>query len=166
MHLLRAEDQGQDVKRKYLEMLEDHLANHEREGGFAELQGVTNRPDKTDKTTDGCSQPSKQRTDKTAKIASSYKIEAETLGLVATWAHEFGYISLHDPTTGEWHDMKTEDAPDWAKAEAFRRKDLYKGGNRKAYCLTSREMEELWEAEHPPDEEGIVEEYAIESEEE
>ncbi len=88
------------------------------------------------------------------------------MGLIATWSATFGYVSLHDATTGEWHDVRTTDAPGWAVGEARRRKDLYRDGNRKAYRLTSREMEELWEAEHPPEEEGIIEEYAIEHEQE
>jgi hypothetical protein len=90
--------------------------------------------------------------------------EAEKLGLVAQWSPEaFGFISLHDPTTGEWHDLKTEDAPPWAKNEAFKRKDLYKSGNRRAYRLSAREMERLWEEEHDvPDPEGIVEDYPVE----
>jgi hypothetical protein len=41
----------------------------------------------------------------------------------------------------------TNDAPDWAKREAFKRKELYRDGNRKAYRLTAREMEEIWEKE-------------------
>jgi hypothetical protein len=100
---------------------------------------------------------------KTAKITSGYKTEAEALGLVATWAHEFGHISLHDPTTGEWHDLKTQDAPGWAVGEAHRRKGLYKAGNRGAYRLTSGEMEEIWETGHP-DDEGIVEDHSLEEE--
>lgn len=89
--------------------------------------------------------------------------EADRLGLIARWSKEFGYISLHDPTSGEWHDLRTEDAPDWAKREAFKRRDLYRSGNRKAYRLTAREMEEMWEAERVP--EGIIEDYPIEEEE-
>ena len=101
----------------------------------------TNPPSKTSKTT-----------------------EAGRLGLVAAWSHEFGYVSIHDPTTGEWHDLKTNDAPGWAVGEAHRRKGLYKTGNRRAYRLTSREMEEGWEAEHPAPEEGIIEEHPVEEE--
>ncbi len=83
---------------------------------------------------------------KTAKTPS----DTERLGLVATWSVEFGYISLHDPTTGEWHDLQTKDAPDWAKREAFKRKELYRAGNRNAYRMTAREMEEIWEVEAVP----------------
>ena len=69
-------------------------------------------------------------------------------GLVAKWARkEFGFTSIHDPTTGEWHDLRTKDAPAWAKGEAMKRKELYKGGNRRAYDLTASEMQEIWELE-------------------
>jgi hypothetical protein len=111
------------------------------------------------KVKDGNAETSETRTDKTDR-----NTEAERLGLVATWSIEFGYVSLHDPTTGEWHDLRTEDAPGWAKREAFKRKELYKDGNRKAYRLTSREMEELWEVERVPEPEGIIEDHPIEEE--
>lgn len=77
--------------------------------------------------------------------------QASATGLIAKWSPEFGYVSLHDPTTGEWHDLPTKEAPDWAKWEASKRKELYKGGNRNAYRLTSREMEKLWVGDHPDD---------------
>ena len=77
----------------------------------------------------------------------------------------FGYVRLHDPTTGEWHDVATDDAPTWAKREAFKRKELYRDGNCKAYSLTSREMEEIWAAERVPELEGIVEDHPVEEEE-
>ena len=99
------------------------------------------------------------RTDKTDKTS-----KADHLGLGAMWSGEFGYISLHDPTTGEWHDVQTKDAPGWAKWEASKRKELYRAGNRKAYRLTSREVGEVWEAERSTIEEGIVEEYPVEEE--
>ena len=92
--------------------------------------------------------------------------EAERLGLIATWSAEFGYVSIHDPTTGEWHDLPTREAPQWATGEARRRKELYREGNRRAYRLTSREMEEIWKAERAPETEGIVEEHPLEEEEE
>src|ERR671912_1724396 len=84
--------------------------------------------------------------------------EAERLGLIATWSALFGYVSMHDPATGEWHDLQTKDAPEWAVGEARRRKEQYRGGNRRAYRLTSSEMEELWRAQSPVDE-GIVEDH-------
>jgi hypothetical protein len=77
--------------------------------------------------------------------------QASVVGLVAKWSAEFGYVSLHDPTSGEWHDLRTKEAPDWAKWEASKRKELYKDGDRKAYRLTSSEMEKLWGEEHPDD---------------
>jgi hypothetical protein len=60
----------------------------------------------------------------------------------------------------------TGDAPNWAKREAFKRKELYKDGNHKAFSLTSREMEEIWEAEHVAKPEGIVEDHPLEEERE
>ncbi len=102
--------------------------------------------------------------------------EADSLGLVATWSIEFGYVGLHDPTTGEWHDVATNETPDWAKREAFKRKELYRDGNRKAYRLTAREMEEIWKSEQVemwespwrPDgaRDGLVYESELEEEEE
>src|SRR5215208_3659470 len=35
--------------------------------------------------------------------------EAHRLGFVAKWSREQGWISLHDPTSGEWHDFPTRD---------------------------------------------------------
>ncbi len=68
---------------------------------------------------------------------------------------------MHDPTTGEWHDLQTKDAPESAVGMAYRRKEQYKGGSHRAYRLTSSEMEELWRAESPVDE-GIVEDRPLE----
>jgi hypothetical protein len=100
------------------------------------------------------------RTDKTDKTS-----EAEDLGLVASWSVEFGFISVHDPTTGEWHDLHWKDAPGWARREARKRKEIYGAGNRRAHRLTSREMGEIWAAENPPAEDaGIVEDHPIEGE--
>jgi hypothetical protein len=98
----------------------------------------------------------KTRTDKTDRTS-----EAVRLGLIATWSAEFGYVSLHDPTTGEWHDLKTTVAPEWAVGEARQRKELYKSGNRRAYRLSARDMEEVWKSGQLP-EEGIVEDYPLE----
>jgi hypothetical protein len=86
------------------------------------------------------------------------------LGLIASWSHEFGYVSVHDPTTGAWHDLAVKDAPGWSLWEAPKRKELYKAGNRKAYRLTSLEIGTIWEADRPDlkGEEGIVEEHLIE----
>lgn len=35
--------------------------------------------------------------------------EANRRGLVIRWAKEPGWISLHDPTTGEWHQVKASE---------------------------------------------------------
>jgi hypothetical protein len=32
--------------------------------------------------------------------------EADRRGLIIQWSKQPGWISLHDPTTGEWHDVK------------------------------------------------------------
>jgi hypothetical protein len=44
--------------------------------------------------------------------------------------------------------------------DARRRKEQYRGGNRRAYRLTSSEIEELWRAESLVDE-GIVEDHPL-----
>jgi hypothetical protein len=77
---------------------------------------------------------------------------AAALGLVAKWSREFGFISIHDPTTGEWHDVTTKDAPSWARWEAGTRKRIYRAGRWDAFELNARQMAEIWEAEHPPEE--------------
>jgi hypothetical protein len=92
------------------------------------------------------------------------KLEAAgSKGLTAKWSRHFGFVSLHDPTTGEVNDIPTKAAPGWALNEARRRKDLWKSGRRDAFDLTSTQMEALWETEHPQveDEEGVVEEYQL-----
>lgn len=50
--------------------------------------------------------------------------EADRRGLVIKWSREPGYVSLHDPTTGEWHDLATTDCPPWIleDAKAHRRR--------------------------------------------
>ena len=35
--------------------------------------------------------------------------EADRRGLVIKWSREPGYIALHDPTTGEWHEVKVSE---------------------------------------------------------
>jgi hypothetical protein len=81
-------------------------------------------------------------------------------GLTARWTKEYGFIELHDPLTGETHDIKTEDAPRWAKWEAGTRKRMYKAGRKDAYRLTSAQMAQIWDEEHfVPEEEGIVEDH-------
>ena len=35
--------------------------------------------------------------------------EADRRGLVIRWAREPGWISLHDPTAGDWHEVKASE---------------------------------------------------------
>jgi hypothetical protein len=35
--------------------------------------------------------------------------DADRRGLVIKWSREPGWISLHDPTTGEWHEVKASE---------------------------------------------------------
>jgi hypothetical protein len=62
------------------------------------------------------------------RFLSEFKEAASGLGLVAMWSRHHGYVSVHDPTTGEWHDLRAEDAPGWAIPEARRRKRTREGG--------------------------------------
>ena len=43
---------------------------------------------------------------------------ADRRGLVTKWANEPGYIALHDPTTGEWHEVLASECPSWTVREA------------------------------------------------
>jgi hypothetical protein len=70
-------------------------------------------------------------------------IRADELGLVARWSREFGYISIHDPTTGDWHDLLMKDAPAWAKKEARKRKELWRFHG-VTEILSAKEMEDIW----------------------
>ncbi len=90
---------------------------------------------------------------------------ADALGLVARFSYELGCISIHDPTTGEWHDLAMQDAPPWAKAEAFKRKELRKlhGVTR---LLSRAELEDIYHEERQHEaaalaDEGIVEGTAV-----
>ena len=83
------------------------------------------------------------------------------LGLIAKWSKHFGYVSIHDPVLGEWWDVPTKDAPPWALDEARRRNELWRAGDRRAFKLTSRQIEELWLAEQSEPEEGITEDYPL-----
>jgi hypothetical protein len=88
---------------------------------------------------------------------------AAHLGLVAKWSREFGFITMHDPATGEMYDVPTSEAPDWAKAEAGERKCLWRQGDKRAYTYTARELEERYQRPRPdePEDEGIVEDHPI-----
>ncbi len=37
--------------------------------------------------------------------------EAERRGLIIKWSREPGYVALHDPTIGEWHEIKASECP-------------------------------------------------------
>ena len=39
--------------------------------------------------------------------------EADRRGLIIKRSREPGWISLHDPTTGEWHEIKESENPPW-----------------------------------------------------
>ncbi len=53
--------------------------------------------------------------------------EADRRGLVIKWSKEPGYVSLHDPATGEWHEVPASGCPPWvlddARAHHRRRKE-------------------------------------------
>jgi hypothetical protein len=99
-----------------------------------------------------------------AEHAGSTRAEkrAAIRGLTAKWSREFGYITIHDPTTGDSFDVTTNDAPPWAKWESGERKRRWRSGDKRAFDLTAAEMEEIWDAEHPPEPDlGIVEEHPL-----
>ena len=52
--------------------------------------------------------------------------EADRRGFVARWSRKPGWISFHDPLTGEWHDWPAADCFPSIVAEANRRRK--KGG--------------------------------------
>ena len=136
--------------------------SHPSLGPPAKPKASANPPSKTSKTANGHEVEGKNlQTPEKLTVKTSKTSEPTRLGLIATWSAEFGYVSLHDPTTGEWHDLKTTVAPEWAVGEARRRKELYKSGNRRAYRLSARDMEEVWKSHQPP-EEGIAEDYPVE----
>src|SRR5215210_6399761 len=39
--------------------------------------------------------------------------DADRRGLVIRFAREPGYLSVHDPTTGDWHELQTSGCPPW-----------------------------------------------------
>ena len=39
--------------------------------------------------------------------------EADRRGLVIEWSKERGWIALHDPTTGEWHEIRAAECLPW-----------------------------------------------------
>ncbi len=50
--------------------------------------------------------------------------DADRRGLVIRFAREPGYLSVHDPTTGDWHELQTSSCPSWMleDAKAHRRR--------------------------------------------
>ena len=50
--------------------------------------------------------------------------EADRRGLVIRWSRESGYVSIHDPTTGEWHEVPASGCPSWVLDEAKARRRL------------------------------------------
>jgi hypothetical protein len=95
-------------------------------------------------------------------VSRKQRVQAARHGLVAKWSSEFGFVSIHDPGSGAWHDVPVKDAPGWAKWEARKRKELYKAGDRRAYELTSKHMQQIWFDERDEPEKGIVEEHPLE----
>src|SRR5215217_4687232 len=76
---------------------------------------------------------------------------ADNLGLVATWSKAYGYVAVHDPTTGEWHDIPLQAAPQWGEGEELKRKQQWGVlKDRKAYAYTSREIETTFREEEVP----------------
>ncbi len=51
--------------------------------------------------------------------------EADRRGLIIMWSKLPGYVALHDPTTGEWHEVRASECPpsvvESAKAHRQRR---------------------------------------------
>jgi hypothetical protein len=48
--------------------------------------------------------------------------EADRRGLVIGWSRESGYVSIHDPTTGEWHEVPASGCPPWVLDHAKARR--------------------------------------------
>jgi hypothetical protein len=48
--------------------------------------------------------------------------EADRRGLVIRWSREPGYVSIHDPTTGEWHEVPASGCPPWVLDEVKARR--------------------------------------------
>ena len=48
--------------------------------------------------------------------------EAASRGLVIKWSREPGYLSVHDPTTGDWHELLASGCPPWMLEDAKTRR--------------------------------------------
>jgi hypothetical protein len=44
--------------------------------------------------------------------------QAERIGLVIKWSKEPGYVAIHDPTTGDWHEVLASECPPWVIEDA------------------------------------------------
>ena len=44
--------------------------------------------------------------------------QAESLGLVIKWSKEPGYVAIHDPTTGDWHEVLASECAPWVIEDA------------------------------------------------
>jgi predicted metal-dependent hydrolase len=44
--------------------------------------------------------------------------EAERIGLLIKWSKLPGYVAIHDPTTGDWHEILASESPPWVIEEA------------------------------------------------
>ena len=48
--------------------------------------------------------------------------ESHRRGLVVKWSREPGHVSVHDPTTGEWHELTASGCPRWVLDDARARR--------------------------------------------
>ena len=44
--------------------------------------------------------------------------QADRRGLIIKWSKDPGYIALHDPTTGDWHELPKTSSPPWMLEDA------------------------------------------------
>ena len=60
--------------------------------------------------------------------------EAASRGLVIKWSREPGYLSVHDPTTGDWHELLASGCPPWMLEDAKTHRRGEKGGRTVSVC--------------------------------
>ena len=53
--------------------------------------------------------------------------EAERIGLLIRWSKAPGYVAIHDPTTGDWHEILPSECPTWVIEEATAHSRYAKG---------------------------------------
>jgi hypothetical protein len=112
-----------------------------------------------------CGRPAGEEPEYISPITERRLRKAADKGLVAQWADyekAKGHVSIHDPGSGHWCDVPWKDAPGWARRESLKRSELYRDFYHDAHDLTAREMEKIWEAEHPAADVGIVEAHPLE----